>query len=234
MKLSSEEISEVMEIQKRLEAKIATYRKEIKQLEKNWEILDRAITESSFTSAADMLGSDQNNEKSNHNDKENDIYDNTYVAGQEQRAVTETITKEEKETSAPTPIIIKDSNTGRTVASAYKTADYISIIMAAQDDDAPAITEDAEPFGSFFLERILGGMQKKDAEDIQNSTIPAQSALDYDVESDPDTGLIRSITIRNYRDERRATEIINTAGWSFTRMLEGAKTKTNAASTRGR
>lgn len=222
MKLSNEEIAEVMEIQKRIEAKIAAHQKEIKQLEKNWEILDRAVTESSFTNAADMM-QQQQQQKDNDTEEEekkiaSDIQNNdTYT--------TTTTTEKKQDDSKDTTTVqqIKDSNTGQTIASAYKTADHISIIISQDNSNATHITKEVEPFGSFFLERILGGMQKKDAEDVQNNTIPAQSALDYDVESDPDTDQIRSITIRNYRSERRATEIINTAGWSFTKMLESVK-----------
>ena len=31
---------------------------------------------------------------------------------------------------------------------------------------------------------------------------------------------IREIIIKNYREKQRVTELINTAGWSLTRMLE--------------
>jgi hypothetical protein len=34
---------------------------------------------------------------------------------------------------------------------------------------------------------------------------------------------IREIIIKNYKEKERVNEIINTAGWSFTRMLENIK-----------
>ncbi len=201
MKLSEDEIKEAMSIQKRLEDKIAAHRKEIGMLERTWKIIDNAVTESSFTSAADMLGE-------------------TRVGGAATTAAAPPpppppAAAAAAERNPPTPI--RNNSTGETVANAYKTDDYVNIIMA---DGSPGLTPDIAPFRSFFLERILNGMQRRDEEDVQSGALPAQSALNYSVETDPETGRITSILIRNYRDERRASELISTAGWSFSRMLE--------------
>ena len=75
------------------------------------------------------------------------------------------------------------------------------------------------PFRSFFLARILDGMKTKDLEKIAQGAIKESEALSYSVDEDP-SGLIRKITINNYREKDRLTEIFNTSSWVFTRMLE--------------
>ncbi|HVX03014.1 MAG TPA: hypothetical protein VHA09_07650 [Nitrososphaera sp.] len=77
------------------------------------------------------------------------------------------------------------------------------------------------PFKSFFLGRILEGMKTKDTEKTAQGAIPESAAMSYKVDEDA-SGIIKKITITNYRDKERMTEIFNTAAWVFTRMLEKA------------
>jgi hypothetical protein len=75
------------------------------------------------------------------------------------------------------------------------------------------------PFKSFFLNRILEGMNSKDKEKIQKGEIDESEIIDYKVDND-ENGRINSVTISNYRERERLNEIFNTATWVFTRMLE--------------
>jgi hypothetical protein len=45
--------------------------------------------------------------------------------------------------------------------------------------------------------------------------------MSYKVDEDGG-GMIKKITITNYRDKERLAEIFNTSAWVFTRMLEKA------------
>lgn len=246
MKLSESEIKDVLGIQKRLESKIDAHKKEIMILEKNWEILDRVVAESSFTKASDLMqesnntdessnydppppssSSSSNSSNSSNNSGSSSSVSHTPSATRDAPpsatrsdappSTNETQTNEPQTNDPPiTPIL--DTNTDQIIANAYRAPDYISIMMS--DDASFNLTVDVEPFESFFVKKILEQMKRKDQEEVQNGTIPPQSAMDYDVEVDPDTNRIINIIIRNYRDERRATELISTAGWSFTRMLE--------------
>lgn len=74
------------------------------------------------------------------------------------------------------------------------------------------LSSSTPPFKSFFLNRILEGMKTKDTEKGMTDT------LTYSV--DEDNGQIKRITITNYRDKERLSEIFNTSAWVFTRMLE--------------
>lgn len=111
-------------------------------------------------------------------------------------------------------IPIKRGSDGKIIANAYVTPDQVSIIL----DEQVMINVDTPPFKSFFLDRIIGEMKKKDSVEAQNGKIQKESMIDYIINKN---GVdIREIIIKNYRQKERVTELINTAGWSLTRMLE--------------
>lgn len=111
-------------------------------------------------------------------------------------------------------IPIKRGSDGKIIANAYVTPDQVSIIL----DEQVMINVDTPPFKSFFLDRIIGEMKKKDSVEAQNGKIQKESIIDYIINKN---GVdIREIIIKNYRQKERVTELINTAGWSLTRMLE--------------
>jgi len=64
-------------------------------------------------------------------------------------------------------------------------------------------------------------MKRKDSVDAENGKIQKESVIDYIINKNGAD--IREIIIKNYRDKERINEIINTAGWSLTRMLENIK-----------
>ena len=220
MKLSEDEIKDVISIQKRIAGKIEAHQKEIRLLERNYEILEKIVAESSFTSAADLLG-----------DSAGDGADTGVgsAAGAEAAgsAATPTPTSAQPHEEAPggaaaeppsgSDSVITDSGTGRPLAGVQRTQDHISITIA---EGLPGLAEDVPPFRSFFIDRILGGMQKSDAERVRSGSLQEHESISYEIDADPETGRLRSILVKNYGDERRASEILSTAGWSFARMLE--------------
>ena len=214
VKLSEEEIKDVLAIRKRLADKIAAYQKEIRLLEQNESILGRLLSESSFTSAADMLGG-EGQEQVRTADPSGETgappapaSGTTPDAGQP---------REEDDAGREPSARIREGGTDRALADVYRDGDRISIVITYNGD--ATLTENTEPFRSFFVEKILEGMRKEDA---QSAEIPEGDALAYEISSDPGTGRIQGILIRNCRDERRAGEIIKTAEWSLTRMLGNA------------
>ena len=68
--------------------------------------------------------------------------------------------KEEEKISKPVQnsIPIKRGNDGKIIANAYVTPEQVSIIL----DEQILINADTPPFKSFFLDRIIGEMKKKD------------------------------------------------------------------------
>jgi hypothetical protein len=119
-----------------------------------------------------------------------------------------------KEKLVESSIPIKRGSDGKIIANAYVTPDQVSIIL----DSDITINADTPPFKSFFLDRIIGEMKKKDSVDAENGRIQKESIIDYIINKNGTD--IREIIIKNYRQKERVNELINTAGWSLTRMLE--------------
>ena len=111
-------------------------------------------------------------------------------------------------------IPIKRGNDGEIIANAFITPEQVSIVL----DNEVEISADTPPFKSFFLDRIIGEMKKKDFVEAENGKIQKESIIDYIINKNGSD--IREIIIKNYREKQRVTELINTAGWSLTRMLE--------------
>ena len=111
-------------------------------------------------------------------------------------------------------IPIKRVNDGKIIAKAFVTPDQVSIVL----DNEIAVNADTPPFKSFFLDRIIGEMKKKDTVEAENGKIQKESVIDYIINKNGAN--IREIIIKNYRQKERVNELINTAGWSLTRMLE--------------
>ena len=119
-------------------------------------------------------------------------------------------TKKLVENSIP----IKRVSDGKVIANAYVTPEQVSIVLG----DKIEISVDTPPFKSFFLDRIIGEMKKKDIAEAENGKIQKESIIDYIINKNGSD--IREIIIKNYRQKERVNELINTAGWSLTRMLE--------------
>jgi hypothetical protein len=105
---------------------------------------------------------------------------------------------------------------GETIANAYVTPEQVSIIL----NEEIGVNDETPPFKSFFLDRIIGEMKRKDSDEVENGKIQPESAIDYVINKNGSN--IREIIIKNYRQKERVKEIINTAAWSLTRMIENS------------
>ncbi len=123
--------------------------------------------------------------------------------------------KEEKENN-PDSIQIKKNKDGEVIANAFVTPEKISIIL----NEGIGLTDEIPPLRSFFIERIIGEMKKVDSTDVKNGKIDESSVIDCIINKNGPA--IREIIIKNYRQKERLDEIINTATWSLTRMLENS------------
>ncbi|TLX84546.1 MAG: hypothetical protein E6K98_02285 [Thaumarchaeota archaeon] len=118
-----------------------------------------------------------------------------------------------QQTASVIPIKTED----KVIASAHVTSDEL-VIIPSEDI---ILDIDMQPFKSFFLGRIIGGMESQDNIEVQNGKIPQNSAISCMVNKDGSR--IREILIKNYRQKERVNEIINTATWSFSRMIENSR-----------
>ena len=114
-------------------------------------------------------------------------------------------------------IPITNGNDGKIIANAFVSPEQVEIVL----EEGMGIGPDVPPFKSFFLDRIIGEMKRKDAQDANNGKIQKDSIIDYVIDNNGSE--LRQIIIKNYKEKDRVNEIINTAGWSLTRMLENIK-----------
>lgn len=192
MKFSEEQIRDIVAMRDSLVKQIDKHQNAIELLEKNITILDLVLKESSFTKASALSA----------------------VKTSESSAKIPTApTKKSEENLIP----ITSGSDGKIIANAYITPDQVSIVL----EENMEINADTPPFKSFFIDRIIGEMKRKDSAEAENGKIQKESVIDYIINKNGSD--IREIIIKNYRQKERINEIINTAGWSLTRMLENLK-----------
>jgi hypothetical protein len=123
-------------------------------------------------------------------------------------------TKSRQESSSVIPIKTPDN---KVIANAHVTENELVIIP----DKEIMLDIETQPFKSFFLGRIVGGMQNQDNTEVQSGKIAPESVIQCMVNKDGTR--IREILIKNYRQKDRVNEIINTVTWSFSRMIENSQ-----------
>ena len=190
MKFSEEQVKEIVALREDLMRQVDKHQEGIEMLEKNIAVLDGFLKDSSFVKASKL---------------------DTKIEPKEEIKISN---PEEKSKPVENSIPIKRGNDGKIIANAYVTPEQVSIIL----DEQILINADTPPFKSFFLDRIIGEMKKKDFVEAENGKIQKESIIDYIINKNGSD--IREIIIKNYREKQRVTELINTAGWSLTRMLE--------------
>jgi len=137
-------------------------------------------------------------------------------------ALAKNITKEEPDIldTHEDPLEVKkqiiDSKDGGVIANAFVTPDQVSIIL----EDGIGLTPEIPPLKTFFIERIIGEMKKNDDVAVKDGKINQESVIDCIINKNGSA--IREIIIKNYRQKERIDEIINTATWSLTRMVENS------------
>ncbi len=107
---------------------------------------------------------------------------------------------------------------GETIAIAQVTRDRVVIEPVAE----VVLHSDTPPFKSFLVGKILTGMKSKDDDLAAQGRIPRGKEIRFNVAEK--AGRISNISIENYRESERLTEILNTVGWTFSRMLEKGTT----------
>ena len=180
MKFSDEQIRDILKLKDHIIDKIEKHKEEIDMLEKNLNILNSTLKESSFTKAS---------------------------------ALSSNKTK----TSSATSIPITNGSGGEVIANAYVTPDQVSIVL----NEEVGIEADTPPLKSFFIDRIIAEMKRKDSSEVQRGKIQPESVIDFIINKNGSQ--IREIIVKNYRQTERVNEIINTVAWSLTRMLENTK-----------
>ena len=194
MQYTDEQIEKMLELKESIIDKMTKHQDELDFLQKNLDVLDVVLKGSSFTKASSLPRSIKSDVEKPEEEKIN----------------LELKDKEEK----PESIQIKKNKDGEVIANAFVTPEKISIIL----NEGIGLTDEIPPLRSFFIERIIGEMKKIDSTDVKNGKIDEGSVIDCIINKNGPS--IREIIIKNYRQKERLDEIINTATWSLTRMLE--------------
>ena len=194
MAFSEAQVKEIVALKESLIEQIDKHQEGIEMLGKNIAMLDLFLKNSSFTKASKLE-----------------------IKKEIEKPKSEIIEKPkseiiEKPLEKSTPI--KRVGDGKIIANAFVTAEQVSIVL----DDEISISADTPPFKSFFLDRIIGEMKKKDTVEAENGKIQKESVIDCTINKNGTD--IREIIIKNYRQKDRVNELIKTVGWSLTRMLE--------------
>jgi len=113
-------------------------------------------------------------------------------------------------------IAITKSSDGTTIANAFVTNNEVSIVL----EDNITLDSKTPPLKTFFVDRIIGEMKKNDIRQVEDGKIKNHEVIDCIINDNGDK--IREIVIKNYREKERVDEIINTATWSLTRMIENS------------
>jgi len=180
MKFSDEQIHDILKLKDHIMDEIEKHKEEIDMLEKNLNILNLTLKESSFTKAS-------------------------------------ALSSNKAKTGSDTSIPITKGSGGEVIANAYVTPDQVSIVL----NEEVGLEADTPPLKSFFIDRIIAEMKRKDSSEVQSGKIQPESAIDFIINKNGSQ--IREIIVKNYRQKERINEIINTAAWSLTRMLENTK-----------
>jgi hypothetical protein len=107
---------------------------------------------------------------------------------------------------------------GETIAIAQITRGRVVVEPVAE----VALRSDTPPFKSFLVGKILTGMKTKDEALVSGGKLEKGKELKFSFTEKG--GKISALTIENYREGERLSEILNTVGWTFSRMLEKAPT----------
>ena len=187
MQHTDEQIQKILELKESIIDKMVKHQEELDFLEKNLEILDVVLKDSSFAKASTLPRKVEADQKIKVGRK-----------------------------NMPESIPIKKNNGNEIIANAFVTPEQVSIILS----EGIGLTDEIPPLRSFFIERIIGEMKKTDSADVKDGKIDENSVIDCVINKNGQS--IREIIIKNYRQKERLDEIINTATWSLTRMLENS------------
>ena len=197
MQYTDEQIEKMLELKESIVDKMSKHQDELDFLQKNLDILDVVLKGSSFTKASSLPRTEKSDEVRDEIEESSvDVKNNNK--------------------NEPESIQIKKNKDGEVIANAFVTPEKISIIL----NEGIGLTDEIPPLRSFFIERIIGELKKIDRTDVKNGKIDENSVIDCIINKNGPA--IREIIIRNYRQKERLDEIINTATWSLTRMLENS------------
>jgi hypothetical protein len=206
---NEDEIRRAAETKEWIENRISELESELDHLKELAKIVDSILRKASFVPAANLRQSLPRPEVEPVKGSQFETGSRKELGAQEVSALEARRTGGGESSRA-----LRRAKDGLLLANAYITPNRIDIVPASDVKLSPT----TPPFESFFINRILKGYENKDQQDGQLGKLPKDQILRYEIEQKD--GLIAKISVYNYRDNSRLNEIISTATWAFTRMLE--------------
>lgn len=187
--MSDSDTKVLADLKRDLEEKITKTEKELNLLKVSLRLVDEALTRVSFRPASKLV--------------------------EEEKKVAVEATKATVEAAGPSeqPFPIK-SKTGEDLGTLYLGKNTIRIVPKTELE----LNIKTPPFQSFFLDRVIGEMRKKDEMAVDAGTKDPDSIIEYEIKRDGEN--IKEILIRNVDEDSRVREIRSSIRWTFERMLE--------------
>jgi light-regulated signal transduction histidine kinase (bacteriophytochrome) len=217
---SEDDIRRAAEVREWLVKEVTNKKEELDKLRDTLLIVDSLLKKTSFITASNL-------ESSATNIKDKIVSEIQSVQEKENEMTTKTKSSSDLTSELASNDNSLDDNQGVEIKPLKRAKDNFLISNAEYTPTyvkIPLVNDinlniNTPPFRSFFINRILEGMKTKDKEKIQKGEISESDIIDFKVDSDQN-GMIKSVTVSNYRGIERLNEIFNTATWVFTRMLE--------------
>ena len=217
---SEDDIRRAAEVREWLVKEVTNKKEELDKLRDTLLIVDSLLKKTSFITASNL-------ESSATNIKDKIVPEIQSVQEKENEMTTKTKSSSDLTSELASNDNSLDDNQGVEIKPLKRAKDNFLISNAEYTPTyvkIPLVNDinlniNTPPFRSFFINRILEGMKTKDKEKIQKGEISESDIIDFKVDSDQN-GIIKSVTVSNYREKERLNEIFNTATWVFTRMLE--------------
>ncbi len=217
---SEDDIRRAAEVREWLVKEVTNKKEELDKLRDTLLLVDSLLKKTSFITASNL-------ESSATNIKDKIVPEIQSVQEKENEMTTKTKSSSDLTSELASNDNSLDDNQGIEVKPLKRAKDNFLISNAEYTSTyvkIPLVNDinlniNTPPFRSFFINRILEGMKTKDKEKIQKGEISESDIIDFKVNSDQN-GMIKSVTISNYREKERLNEIFNIATWVFTRMLE--------------
>jgi hypothetical protein len=212
---SEEDIKNAAELRDWVLKQLSDKQEEIDRLKRLLLLIDNLLKQESFKPASKLERSLNNTTSSTISAKQEQVNRNKpNIKTEYKKHNSDTLNENENVSTFTETRELKRLKDNLSLAKVNISSQTIEIIP---EKDLLFSTE-TPPFKSFFIKRILEGMITQDRDKNHQNDSFNNDLMNYFI--DEHEGRIKKITINNYREKERLTDIINTSAWVFTRMLE--------------
>jgi hypothetical protein len=207
--LSEIDVKNLAEFKKELEERMLKAEKELQYLRTALRLVDEALASTSFKPASKLM------EKPTVEPSPVQVEARLQVEPKAPEPFTQ------RAAPPPQPKVVQEeqafpikSKMGEDLAVMYVGPSSVRIVPHPEI----GFTSKTPPFQSFFIDRVLGEMRRKDEMAVDSGAKDPSLIIDHEVRLDGES--IREIVIRNIDEEARLREIRSSIRWTLERMLE--------------